>query len=373
MTPSQQFKPTPRFSVPRFRPNAPSPFPSTLPAAPGVDSLSQSSPATADDEPVPLSRSSRPKLSKVESIHDASQENEAASQENEAEEMLHDSLPDTPTLLVESVEPRYSTMRVVDTQLAPALDTPTWPNEEPTKRRHLTVEPDSTLKQSTSTIHMDSAKRGYNIAGLESPPRSSKVPRFRIGQTPAPTLTAAMEAPLTQSANPRPRNPFLLRPQSGAAAGDPEGVTPLPEHFSPHRRSQKFVPGGMADVVRTWLLNVGQSGFQMEAASNYTSQRMERPQRAGQPSSLRVRECLEGRPGDRLRLVSGSAKAHSRSPLDQRTEYGSSSRAILVGPPKGNLRSVKVGDDVNIATPSWEVEVGQNEEKWLVAVDWKMS
>ena len=34
---------------------------------------------------------------------------------------------------------------------------------------------------------------------------------------------------------------------------------PLPEVFSPHRRGQKFVPGGMAEMVRGWVLDAGAS------------------------------------------------------------------------------------------------------------------
>lgn len=31
---------------------------------------------------------------------------------------------------------------------------------------------------------------------------------------------------------------------------------PLPEHFSPHRRGQKYVPGGLASQLCEWLINI---------------------------------------------------------------------------------------------------------------------
>ncbi|EKG12344.1 hypothetical protein MPH_10461 [Macrophomina phaseolina MS6] len=271
--------------------------------------------------------------------------------------MLYKELEDQDALLVKSVE-------IVEQKPA---STP--PHAQPANYKHLTPNSDLTPKKDTSAIQADPAKRKHHMTEPESPPRSSKVSRFRVpGQTPAPTPAAATESISTQVANHRSRNPFLLRPpHSGAAGRDPEGFTPLPEHFSPHRRSQKFVPGGMADTVRTWILNVGEGGSHSQLASTLSSQRMERWQPSAQPLRLHVTECVESRPGDRLRLISGNTIS---SPAIKPREGNSSTRAILVGPAKGSLSSIKAGDELAIAPPSWYVEIGEHSDKWLVAVNW---
>lgn len=391
MTPSQQFKPTPRFSA--LRSTGPLSFQST-PRAIQADSFSpQGKPALragnhVDD--VQPSRGPRPKLTRVESIHDASQEDvEAGNNQDEADEMLFDSVTDEGTLLVESVgsesaSPTYhgtpASRHEEQAQqlLDPAQGSLLPPGEPPAKRRRLAPNPDLTPRQKTTTKQADPTKTDNSVEILESPPRGGKAPRFRLpGQTPVSTTSmTSLEPPSTQSVSSRPRNPFLLPPNKYGMAGsglDASAITPLPEHFSPHRRSQKFVPGGMADVVRSWILSVGHGGFQADTANHQPRQRIERTPRPGQPARIQVTERTEEKSGHRLKFVAGQATARTRSSATQNEESSSSIRAVLVGPAKDSSRDVKVGDDVAIAPPTWEVEVGPHEEKWLVVVDWNVT
>jgi hypothetical protein len=65
----------------------------------------------------------------------------------------------------------------------------------------------------------------------------------------------AAEAPSSNTA-------ILSRPVFLRPPDDPE-ITgpPLPEMFSPHRRGEKFVPGGMAATVQQWILQAGQDAL----------------------------------------------------------------------------------------------------------------
>lgn len=290
--------------------------------------------------------------------------------------MLYGSVADDEVIWVKSVEgpPRNGLSSTHDEdqgqQLSGSMQdalTPT--NEQQTKRRRLTPNPSWAPQPDASAQWIDPLKRDSSVASPESPPRTNKVPRFRLpGQSSAPMPSIAAELS-TQSAGPRPRNPFRMPPTQAGLAGS-EPVTPLPEHFSPHRRSQKFVPGGMADVVRSWILSVGHGGFQPETTSNQPGQRTERTQRAGQPSRIRITEHSEDRGGDRLKLIAGRSV---RGPVVATEEDNSGTLAVLVGLGKANSCSLKAGEDVVIAPPSWDVEVGRRNEKWLVAVDWHVA
>ncbi|KAK7525775.1 uncharacterized protein IWZ02DRAFT_488749 [Phyllosticta citriasiana] len=145
--------------------------------------------------------------------------------------------------------------------------------------------------------------------------------------------------PTTTKTTSRPRNPFRLPPSVGhGSKNDPTAAdaTPLPEHFSPHRRNQKFVPGGMAETVRGWILGVGHGP---DAAR--TSSRV---------SSMVVAGSREALGENRLRLIAGKTDWDGE---------GEEARALLVGPAKGVRAGVAMGDEVKIAAPSWDVQVGR--------------
>ncbi|OMP82881.1 hypothetical protein BK809_0001072 [Diplodia seriata] len=370
VTPSQQFKPTPRFSIAPSRPK----FSSTpRPAHPGGLSQPTRTEDIADAEIPSVSRRPRPRLRKVESIHDDSQEG-SKEHTGQDEEMIYDAVAEEDAFLVEKLD-EHPTRGQKEQSASPSdggFAEPTAAEEQPPKRRRLTPRPGLIPEPSISTGTTDPVKMDAGSPVLGSPPQSSRVPRFRVpGHSPAFPPTGMMEPASAQLVGSRHRNPFLLHPTRPGAIGlaSDANATPLPEHFSPHRRSQKFLPGGMADVVRTWVLSVGQSGSLAGTASTQTGQRTDRTPRTNQPSKFHVTECVEERPGDRLTLVSGRTDARSLV----EGEESSSARAILVGPAKRNSRTPNVGDDITVLPPNWEIEVGQHGEKWLVGVDWRVT
>ncbi|KAH9835977.1 hypothetical protein Tdes44962_MAKER01896 [Teratosphaeria destructans] len=111
--------------------------------------------------------------------------------------------------------------------------------------------------------------------------------RRRLGDADAHTALArrafkTLTAPVT-----RPPPPFApqpsstsTRPEEDHASSRPaflnntiarqtQPTEPLPEAFSPHRRGQKFLPGGTASVVQQWIIEAGQSAVQSRRAQAY--------------------------------------------------------------------------------------------------------
>jgi hypothetical protein len=136
--------------------------------------------------------------------------------------------------------------------------------------------------------------------------------------------------------------PAFLKPPSVP----PDTTEPLPEAFSPHRRGQKFVPGGMASEVRQWIVD----------ATHATSHSHAR-RGAGDPSRVRVMEC-RGTTKDGLLLVRGSVE-------------GKEARLILPSAGKNkNASKLVQGDLLGIKAPSWEIELDGS--TWVVAADWSV-
>ncbi|RMY60840.1 hypothetical protein D0865_01326 [Hortaea werneckii] len=142
------------------------------------------------------------------------------------------------------------------------------------------------------------------------------------------------------------QRPSFLKP---ADTGH-ESSEPLPELFSPHRRGDKFVPGGMAATMQTWILQTGQAAIQGRKQQSF--------QRTDDFSArLKVEELLGQGPY--------TAKA--------RTMEGTTTDVFLArdNNTSGESRaSVAVGHVVGIRAPSWQVEIGGI--MWMVAVDWKI-
>lgn len=128
----------------------------------------------------------------------------------------------------------------------------------------------------------------------------------------------------------------------------------MPDTFSPHRRGQKFVPGGMADVVRGWVMDVGSSAGQGRAG------RVVGRARGDAEFVLNV-QVGDVTLADGLTLLRGLSA--NRSDLLQEK------RLVLAGKARGgNVERVRRGDMVGVRAPSWEIEVKGT--TWSVGVDW---
>lgn len=141
------------------------------------------------------------------------------------------------------------------------------------------------------------------------------------------------------------QRPVFLQP-SGAAQ---EMSQPLPEAFSPHRRGQKFVPGGMAAMVQQWVIEAGQAA----------------------PQARKQRAFLDGDLVMKVRVVEvlgeGTYTAKAKT-VDDRSIHvllARSSPETACG-----IGQMHVSSIVGIRPPSWEVEI--QGRSWLVGVDWRV-
>lgn len=113
----------------------------------------------------------------------------------------------------------------------------------------------------------------------------------------------------------------------------------LPAIFSPHRKSQRFVPGGLADSMRTNI---------MEAFSE---------QHRGQNQASHGEE----------RLTVAACRSTSQASLIQGvSDSGSEEHVMLIG----QKRRPAVGDMILLQGASWEVEL--QERTWAVYLEWKI-
>ncbi|KAK7631446.1 hypothetical protein IWX48DRAFT_653508 [Phyllosticta citricarpa] len=275
---SSQFKPTPRFSVPALGHGA------NLTGSQFNRSIASGT------------QQFGPRLDRTDSIEDSSQpDGDAIEQGNPDDEMLFDT---ESREVVESVESGHAPIPHAHGNVfsqTPRTDVD-FVDENPAKRRRLSlheassgVGPDQahplprrrSLHQDFEARHDPSVltQPAASPPHPTSPLRTTRPPRFRQTEaTPnrahslAPTSTDPLPPPSTITS--RPRNPFRLPPSVGhGSKNDPTAAdaTPLPEHFSPHRRNQKFVPGGMAETVRGWILGVGHGPDAAHTSSRVSS------------------------------------------------------------------------------------------------------
>ncbi|KIW02638.1 uncharacterized protein PV09_06078 [Verruconis gallopava] len=181
--------------------------------------------------------------------------------------------------------------------------------------------------------------REENEASLN---KSSKLPH------PPPYLDAPLPAPQIKDASPPsplPRRPAFLKL---ASPTNPEPIEPLPEAFSPHRRGQKFMSGGMASAVRQWILDASQL-------------------------STHARRSLRGEEIWRVRIVESTDKPRRHMTLVKGvTEEQKEVKLMLpcAGKKKGLSETIVEGSVIAIKRPTWDVVLDQM--GWVVAIDWNI-
>nr|XP_036585110.1 uncharacterized protein CTRU02_05079 [Colletotrichum truncatum]KAF6794878.1 hypothetical protein CTRU02_05079 [Colletotrichum truncatum] len=120
--------------------------------------------------------------------------------------------------------------------------------------------------------------------------------------------------------------------------------------FSPQRRGPKYVAGGLAAELQSWLADVKGWGDEHR------------------PADLVMRIVIdEVRPGNRMCIVKGRRIVEAG---EMREEIAA--RLMLAGEGRltglGQKASVVVGSSVAISQPAWEVVLQGT--KWIVACDW---
>ncbi|KAK0287411.1 hypothetical protein LTR91_001711 [Friedmanniomyces endolithicus] len=137
--------------------------------------------------------------------------------------------------------------------------------------------------------------------------------------------------------------PSFLR-SSVAPSGPSE---PLPEAFSPHRRGQKFVRGGMAATMQQWIVETGQAAVQSRRGHAYL---------CGEDYVFKARvEAVEGGGPYLARAMTGDGEVVH----------------IMLAAGRGDDEAtVVVGSIVGVKAPTWAVEC--EGKAWKVGVDWKV-
>jgi hypothetical protein len=215
--------------------------------------------------------------------------------------------------------------------------------------------------QEDDVMIMDSVETRLETADEEvqhDHPSSPKRPRLSVLEHTTPRrFVFGNQAPTTSDTSTVTQNTehfhTTTRPHFIKAPSLPaEHTEPLPEAFSPHRRKEKFVPGGMAAATRQWILDASQ-------ATSHSHGR--RPLAAAAASELLPIRVLEttGSVKDGVVLIRGE--------IDGR-------EVRLVLPGQGKKRGspdndLKMGDVVGIGHVRWDVEIGG--EVWVVCVEWR--
>jgi hypothetical protein len=194
---------------------------------------------------------------------------------------------------------------------------------------------------------------------LHRPPGSVTAPRFILPSIPAPVppSTPATTQTATFVKPPRFRPPDdqeqLQRPSE-----------PLPDAFSPQRRGQKFLAGGLAAEVIGWVMNL--ENIAPETSSARTKE-----------DTLVIELIVDevrGGSGAGMTLISGRQLHLTPNGREEALNTLRVVKAILAGSGISEgfqkTKKVGVGKKVRIKGPVWEVIV--DGEKWGVAVTWEV-
>ncbi|TAQ89387.1 hypothetical protein B7494_g2267 [Chlorociboria aeruginascens] len=223
------------------------------------------------------------------------------------------------------------------------------------KRRRIStspiVEDHRDVLEGTDADHFDSSQPIVSSPPIPRRPISTTAPRFL--STPGPSSTPQNEAH---------DNPFLkpprFQPPDSLPAQSPKD--PLPEQFSPHRRGQKYVAGGLAAEVRDWLINID------SAVPPSTQKSKDDP--------WIVRIGIEEISGDGKRGITLVRGRKMLSDEGGGSDKLASIKIILAGEgARTGLQKgakVEIGKVVGIKGPVWEVVI--EGEKWGVGVDWQV-
>ncbi|CZT05161.1 uncharacterized protein RAG0_11371 [Rhynchosporium agropyri] len=198
-------------------------------------------------------------------------------------------------------------------------------------------------------------------------PLSTTAPRFLLS-TPLPQSTPSSTLP---SNYPNP-TPFLKPPRFRPPDPSSDAQTqtdPLPEQFSPHRKGQKYVAGGLAAEVRDWLMNLEGAIPGIEMRGKKREEWVVKVMVEGvSGNSKEGMTMVRGR-----QVVSIDNKEFKDEGSGETLDTLGVVKVILAGEgagtglQKGN--PVEKGKMVGIKGPVWEVVV--EGEKWGVGVDWK--
>lgn len=188
-------------------------------------------------------------------------------------------------------------------------------------------------------------------AAFDSPPVRPSM--FKHPTTPASTLrngpyqfsraSSIASSVANESSSAARRPPAFLK----SPAASTEHLEPLPEAFSPHRRGEKFVPGGMAATLQQWVVETGQSAVHSRRGQGY----------------------LQGE-AYLYRVMVDSVSGHGPVLVQGRHQDGARLQLLLISDGKARASHACPGNVIGVRAPSWEVDLAGC--SWIVAVDWTM-
>lgn len=271
------------------------------------------------------------------------------------------------------------------------LHSQTWEDDEEVafqspalKRRRLSLEPilssqpcdggnygDTNVDFEEEDEELDQQKHGHgmdddfeDLLAMEPPTLSSppppayrpppSVPRFVLSTPSKPT--SSTPAPI-ESADAFLRPPRFKPPDEEREAA----VEPLPEHFSPRRRGQIFLAGGLAAEVRGWL--VDRESQAARSAKNPVRE-------DGWKIKIAVDEVTGGY-GAGMTLVRGR-----RVGSNSYEGGGLYPIRMMLGGEEGMSEGIRKGEQaavgkvVGVKGPAWEVDV--DGVRWGVSATWKV-
>ncbi|ENH62689.1 hypothetical protein FOC1_g10012927 [Fusarium oxysporum f. sp. cubense race 1] len=302
-----------RFLLPK-RGTQSSQTPATLPRF-------QSTPRFASSVPRPTQARTGIDIEDVEEVGDNSQETLPGSDEHQIQLRKHDSIHDS--IEIESDDATASqggSIAISDN------------------------EPDAVL-QGPRDLEMS------NSAGTETakgnPGNESPEEVYESGRTPSEGSTQSIQDAinLNDELKPLQQPTFHAPPRFKPADLDP-AVDGLPAAFSPQRRGEKYIAGGLAAELQGWLSEV--KGWEGAATA----------------TTLTKKVIIEEiRPGRRMYLVKA------------RTGTSEESRYLLAGEGRltglGQRMPVILGSVVDVGQPVWDIVL--NGQVWTVACDWGIS
>ncbi|KAF2095467.1 hypothetical protein NA57DRAFT_79191 [Rhizodiscina lignyota] len=294
----------------------------------------------------------RTSLRRVESIHDASQESEQAEKDIfEADQGDDDDLNPVDSTNRHNEHFGESTSALENYEHEDDITSPS-------KRRRLSpVASASTHSHAPATV-LQTPRRFLSTASTSQQPPVQQV----IGSNPSSTTLA-----------PSHQRPPFLRPPPPPT--QPEVSEPLPDAFSPRRRGNKFVPGGMAETMRGWIMDTAQVlrrnnevdrwGPRHDAGGNGNAVQDDGTER------FRIAERNEvAGPKAGVALLRGVSLDREINRTEELGEADPPCRTIMLVESAGKEYSdIRSGDVVSILPPHWEISV--DGEPCRVAIEWQ--
>ncbi|KAH6604630.1 methionyl-trna formyltransferase [Trichoderma cornu-damae] len=142
-----------------------------------------------------------------------------------------------------------------------------------------------------------------------------------------------------------PQQPVFQQAPRFTSRSTEDALSGPPAEFSPQRRGERFIPGGMAAQLQGWLSEI--KGW-------------EEDEKAASATTIHVEQI---RPGKRMYLVQG--RAH---PGETPKKWILAGEGKLTG--LGKRAEVKMGSVVLIEQPTWDVELEGS--IWNVACEWSV-